>query len=426
MCCNAFASPNNPDDYCETLDEWASWTTAHPGYGGIINYCDYIVPKATADYLDCFPTYACDECPTPADQVGNSNPDLVVGVVTSDPINYELHYRILAESRTVTCSGYNEVEVCQTFSGWTITVTPLGSVIPAELTLSFFAPTVLIPTTITPATASLTLSTFAPAANLPGGFTASNATLTLATFVPTIAAPSLLTPTTATLTLATFAPTIATPILATPTTATLTISRFAPSAGSAVLSTPTTATLTLTTFAPSAGSPIVATPTTVTLTLATFAPTIARPIVETPTTASLTLATFEPTLYVPILVVPDTESLTLATFISPILTPVVETPTTIDLVLTTFAPTVTGTVSCPSDPCEWIWIEESWEWIENNFNCADALYDDCICNNPPTRAGTHDTETLVSGDCGTVPVETPIPIRRSLFLTTFEPTVTSE
>ena len=492
MCCNGFASPNNPADYCETLDEWASWTTAHPGYGGIIGYCDYMVSKATADHLACFPTYACDECPAPEDQVGNSDPDLVVGVVTSDPINYDLHYRILAESRTVTCSGYNEVEVCQSFSGWTITVTPPGSVMPAELTLSFFAPTVLIPTTITPATASLTLTTFAPSANLPGGFTPSNATLMLATFAPTIAIPSTLTPTTATLTLATFAPTIAKPILATPTTATLTISRFAPSAGSAVLLTPTTATLTLTTFAPSAGSPILDTPTTATLTLATFAPTIVAPIlstpttatltlttfvpsagspilatpttatltlatfaptivapilstpttatltlttfispvstpvVETPTIATLTLTTFAPTLYVPILVVPDTESLTLSSFVSPILTPVVETPTTIDLILTTFAPTVTGTVSCPSDPCTWIWLEASWEWIEDTFNCADALYDDCICNDPPTRAGEYDAETLVSGDCGTVPVETPIPMRRSLFLTTFEPTVTFE
>ena len=128
MCCNNFALPANPGDYCETLNEWASWTTAS-GFGnigrGFGDFCNlFMEPKATADYLDCFPTYACDECSTPADQVGNSDPDLVVGVVTSDPINYDLHYRILAESRTVTCSGYNEVEVCQSFSGWTITVTP--------------------------------------------------------------------------------------------------------------------------------------------------------------------------------------------------------------------------------------------------------------------------------------------------------------
>ena len=128
MCCNNFALPANPGDYCETLNEWASWTTAS-GFGnigrGFGDFCNlFMEPKATADYLDCFPTYACDECPTPADKVGNSDPDLVVGVVTSDPINYDLHYRILAESRTVTCSGYNEVEVCQSFSGWTITVTP--------------------------------------------------------------------------------------------------------------------------------------------------------------------------------------------------------------------------------------------------------------------------------------------------------------
>jgi hypothetical protein len=89
-----------------------------------------------------------------------------------------------------------------------VTVTP-GVV---ALTLTTFAPTVLVPRVVTPPTTSLAITAFAPIVLTPRRVVPPTIGLTLTTFPPTVTAgsggPVVVTPGTATLTLTTFAPTV--------------------------------------------------------------------------------------------------------------------------------------------------------------------------------------------------------------------------
>lgn len=131
-----------------------------------------------------------------------------------------------------------------------ISVTPTT----ATLTLSTFAPTILLPKTVTPSTATLTLTGFAPTVSVGVSVTPSTAALVLSTFAPTVTVSSnvLVTPSTATLALTTFAPTVLTPRTVVPLTATLALTAFAPTVliSDHKIVTPPTLALIITTFAP--------------------------------------------------------------------------------------------------------------------------------------------------------------------------------
>lgn len=134
------------------------------------------------------------------------------------------------------------------------------------------------PISVTPTTATLTLSTFAPTVLLPKTVTPSTVALVLSTFAPTILVGTSVVPSTATLVLSTFAPTVTTTanVLVTPSTLALVLSTFAPTVtvSDHKIVIPSTASLVLTGFAPTVLIPVTASPTTLALILSTFAPTV--------------------------------------------------------------------------------------------------------------------------------------------------------
>lgn len=134
------------------------------------------------------------------------------------------------------------------------------------------------PISVTPTTATLTLSTFAPTVLLPKTVTPSTATLVLSTFAPSVTVGVSVVPTTAALVLSTFAPTVTTTanVLVTPSTLALVLSTFAPTVtvSDHKIVIPSTASLVLTGFAPTVVTPIQVTPATLALILSTFAPTV--------------------------------------------------------------------------------------------------------------------------------------------------------
>jgi hypothetical protein len=123
----------------------------------------------------------------------------------------------------------------------------------ASLTLTTYAPTILVSDhiTVTPTTLALTLTGYIPSINIGSYFTPTTLALTLTTFAPTITFTenAIITPSTLSLTLATYAPVLQEVI--TPTTLALSLTAYAPSVIVAEYFTPTMLALVLATFAPS-------------------------------------------------------------------------------------------------------------------------------------------------------------------------------
>lgn len=147
-----------------------------------------------------------------------------------------------------------------------VTVTPST----LALTLTEYAPSVIIGTIVTPSTLALSLTGYAPV-------------IKLKVIPPTLA-----------LTITTYAPTVLTPRLVTPSTLALSLTEYTPSVTIGTIITPATLALSLTTYAPSVTIGVRVTPSTLALTLTTYAPTIQLPQLVTPSTLALTLAMFAP------------------------------------------------------------------------------------------------------------------------------------
>jgi hypothetical protein len=175
-----------------------------------------------------------------------------------------------------------------------VSVTPAA----ASLSLTGFAPSVIVNTILTPAAASLAITAFAPSVVVNTIITPAAASLTLTGFAPTVLAPVVVTPGAASLTLTGFAPTVTVSggVTLTPGAATLTLTTFAPTVLTPVTVVPAAASLTLTAFAPTVLTPVVVTPAAATLTLTAFAPTVlaVTSVTLTPQAATLTLTTFAP------------------------------------------------------------------------------------------------------------------------------------
>lgn len=211
---------------------------------------------------------------------------------------------------------------------------------PTALTLSTFAPSIVLGTVVTPSVASLSLSTFAPTVTVSDNKTVTPgvASLTTSTFAPTVFASDnkTVTPDVASLTTSTFAPSVVVNNIVTPGVASLTTSSFAPTvtASDNKTVTPDTASLSISTFQPTvtASDNKTVTPDVASLSITTYAPTVsASSSTEViPGTASLTTSTFSPT-------VSATANVTV-------------TPGTLSLTTSSFAPTVTATANVTVTP----------------------------------------------------------------------------
>jgi len=125
LCCTDYGgwgqtSGNFSDAICTipayTYPTWTTLTAGGPE-SGIIEYCDYTSLKAGQVYDDCWPTQSCPACPT-GSQTGDSNHNLVVAAGTQTVLKAG-GARIVELTRSVTCSGYVEQEVCLPFAPWT-------------------------------------------------------------------------------------------------------------------------------------------------------------------------------------------------------------------------------------------------------------------------------------------------------------------
>jgi hypothetical protein len=169
--------------------------------------------------------------------------------------------------------------------GWLAPTTNIVATPPtAVLTLTTFAPSIVLNTIIVPSTTTLTLTTLTPVVAVSDNKTVvpGATSLALSTFAPsvTVSDNKSVTPNTASLTLTAFAPTVAVSDnrIVTPDTASLTLTAFEPTitVSDNTVVTPSTAGLVLTTFAPtvSVGSNVEVTPSTAALILTGYAPTV--------------------------------------------------------------------------------------------------------------------------------------------------------
>lgn len=129
-----------------------------------------------------------------------------------------------------------------TYVGTTVTPTTLN------LTLTTYAPLILIPTIITPTTLSLTLTGYAPDINIGASVTPATLNLVLTTYAPNVIYDQVVTPPTLNLVFTTYAPILKEAI--TPSTLSLSLTAYAPSVIIGTLITPTTLSLILTTYIP--------------------------------------------------------------------------------------------------------------------------------------------------------------------------------
>ncbi len=152
------------------------------------------------------------------------------------------------------------------------------------------------PQLVTPSTLALTITTYAPSIVIGTVITPSTLALALTTYAPTVLTPRLVTPAVLALVLTAYAPTILTPVLATPGTLALAITTYIPSVTIGTLSTPSTLALALTTYAPTVLTPRLVTPAVLALVLTAYAPTILTPVLATPSTLALVLTFYAPTI----------------------------------------------------------------------------------------------------------------------------------
>lgn len=202
------------------------------------------------------------------------------------------------------------------------------------LGITTYAPAIVIGTVITPSTLSLTLTTYASV--LKEVLTPSTLSLSLTTYAPSIVVGTVITPTTLSLSLTIYVPSIVEGTVVMPTTLSLTLTTYAPSIIEGTVVTPITLSLTLTTYIPtiSVSDNIKVTPATLSLALTTYVPILKR--VLTPSTLSLILTKYAPVLKE--VLTPTTLSLTLTTYAPSIVIGTIVTPTTLSLALTTYAP----------------------------------------------------------------------------------------
>jgi hypothetical protein len=233
-----------------------------------------------------------------------------------------------------------------------VTVTPgVGS-----LTLTGFAPAVVIGTIIATGLGALTLTGLAPSVVVGTIAAPAAGSLSLTGFAPTVTATNnvTLTPGTGTLTVTGFAPTVAATDhqTVTPSTGSLTLTGFAPTATVNTILSPDVGALTLTGFSPTvtASDHQTASPGLGSLTLTGFAPTVTATDHQavTPGVGSLALTGFAPSL--DLAITPATGTLTLTGFAPTIIAGVSAEPGVGSLTLTGFAPTVSTTAHVTASP----------------------------------------------------------------------------
>jgi len=91
--------------------EQSTWICGAPSY------------KTGASLL-CMPTSNCPQCPTGTQGPGGADVNLVVATTLAGPVALQTYTRTISISRSVTCSGYMQQEICLTYLGGTITINP--------------------------------------------------------------------------------------------------------------------------------------------------------------------------------------------------------------------------------------------------------------------------------------------------------------
>lgn len=151
-------------------------------------------------------------------------------------------YNLTLDSTSDVILGW--IQITETGAGTTVTPSPV------TLTLTTFAPSVVVDTIVTPSPASLTLTPFAPNVVVDTILTPSQTSLVLTSFAPDVVVDTILTPATCQLVLTAFAPTVVSSVTVTPDPATLVLTTLSPSVVVNQIVSPAPANLVLSSFAP--------------------------------------------------------------------------------------------------------------------------------------------------------------------------------
>jgi len=203
-----------------------------------------------------------------------------------------------------------------------------------SLTLTEYAPSIVIGTVVIPSTLNLIITAYASI--LKEVLTPSTASLTITAYSPVLK--EIITPGTLSLTITSYAPSVVKGTVVTPSTLNLILTAYAPSItiSNNITVTPSTASLTITAYSPILKE--IVTPTTLSLILTKYAPILKE--IVTPTTLSLILTKYAPILIEGTIITPGKLGLILTTYAPFLGVATVITPETLNLILTKYAPDI--------------------------------------------------------------------------------------